>query len=153
MIEPNAVPLGPRHPRGPLTEPSGRSDPNRGKPVDSDRPLHYLRIEAGPNRDPVVRVCAVAMTGVGASAPLLERLNDINSQLRFARIFWAGEQVLIESELPGIALSFDGIESAYNTVGGATHFFGPLLAEEFGADGCVESDAGIKAAPNCNGYL
>jgi len=95
-----------------------------------------------------VNVCAVALSNVDPSASLLARLNDINSQLRFARIFWADDQVLVESEMAGSALSLEGISSAYDTVGGAANHFGALLAEEFGDN----SGARNVADPNPAGW-
>ena len=91
----------------------------------------FLRIDDDPDREPLVHICAVAVAGVDASAPLLSRLNEINSLMRFARIFWTGNQVLIESEMPGSGVCFDAIYRAYETVGRAASYFGPLLAEEF----------------------
>ena len=85
-----------------------------------------------------------------------ERLNEINTKLRFARIFWVKNQVLIESEMPGMALSFEGIENACSTVGGAAHFFGPRLAEEFGGRTAFEDEkqSGYETPENWPGqYL
>ena len=108
-----------------------RPDKDGDYPVVYKSAQYYVRIDAGQNDDPVVQVFAKVLADVTPRAELFEQLNEINTQLRFARIFWVRDQVLVESEMPGMALSLEGLVNACNTVGGAADYFGPRLAEVF----------------------
>jgi hypothetical protein len=74
-------------------------------PVRYQSALYYVRIDPGRRDDPVVQVFAAAVDKVEPGPPLYEALNDINTQLRFARAFWVRGQVLIEAEMPGMSRS------------------------------------------------
>ena len=86
------------------------SDADGDYPVRRQSALYYVRIDPGRSDDPVVQVFAKALSEIAASPELYERVNEINTQLRFARIFWVREQVLIESEMPGMALLVGGTQ-------------------------------------------
>jgi hypothetical protein len=116
-------------------------------PVRYESALYYVRIDAGSNDDPVVQVFAIALADVTPTADLFERLNLINSQLRFARIFYVRNQVLIESEMIGEELSLAGFTTACETVGGAADYFGPRLAEQFGGRTAFADEQGPDYEP------
>jgi hypothetical protein len=101
-------------------------------PVRFKSALYFVRIDPGSRDFPVVQVFAIALAEVAPTPDLFEELNQINTQLRFARIFWVRNQILIESEVAGEELSLAGFTSACETVGGAADYFGPRLAERFG---------------------
>lgn len=125
-----------------------------GSQADYEDALRYLRIGSSPQGNPVLHVCAVAMANVDSSAQLFSRLNDINAQLHFARIFWACDQVIVESEVPGPALCFEGMESAYNTVGTAATYFGAQLNQEFRSrNNSKECKGSANASTGWSGYL
>ena len=56
----------------------------------------YVRVD-GPT-DPVVQIFSVVLADLEANPDLHGALNDINSNLRFARAFHVHKQVLIEAE-------------------------------------------------------
>ena len=118
-------------------------------PVRYNSAIYYVRIDSGSNDDPVVQVFAVALAEITPTPELFEQLNVINSQLRFARIFWVRDQVLIESEMIGVDLSLAGFSTACETVGGAADYFGPRLAEQFGGKTAFadEQEADYESPP------
>jgi hypothetical protein len=86
-----------------------QADADGDYPVRYESALYYVRIEVGRKDDPVVQVFAIAVNGVDPTPDLYEELNNINSRLRFARVFWVRDQVLIESELTGDSMSILGL--------------------------------------------
>jgi hypothetical protein len=108
------------------------TDDDGDYPVRFNSALYYVRIDSGSNDHPVVQIFAIALAGIDAGPELFERLNGINTRLRFARCFWVANQVLFESEMVGEELSLVGLRQACETVGGAADFFGKQLADEFG---------------------
>jgi hypothetical protein len=119
-----------------------RPDKDGDYPVRYQSALYYVRVDPGQNDDPVVQVFAKVLADITPSSELFEHLNEINTQLRFARIFWVRDQVLVESEMPGMALSLEGLGNACNTVGGAADYFGPRLAEVFGGKTAFADEKG-----------
>ena len=111
-------------------------------PVRFESALYYVRIDSGAHDYPVVQVFAVALAEIGVGPELYEELNRINSQLRFARIFWVANQVLIELEMIGEELSLASFSNACQTVGGAADYFGPRLAEKFGGKTAFADEEG-----------
>ena len=109
-----------------------RADADGDWPVRFESALYYVRVDPATREEPVVQIFAVVLAGVGASPELFEELNDINACLRFARAFWVRDQVLIESEIVGEAMSLAGFASACEAVAGAADHFGVRLAERFG---------------------
>ena len=99
-------------------------------PVRYGNALYYVRLVG--DVDPVVQVFSVAVSGVEPTPDLLEELNSINSSIRFARIFWVREQVLIESEMVGEGVEPADFDNACRAVATITDHYGPLLAERFG---------------------
>ena len=124
-------------------------------PVRYQSALYYVRIDPGRRDDPVVQVFAVAVDKVKPAPPLYEALNEINTQLRFARTFWVGGQVLIEAEMPGMSLSPDNFASACRTVASAADYFGPRLAEGFGGKTAFDDEKGpdYEGPTDWPGYL
>ncbi len=123
------------------------TDPDGDYPVRYQSALYYVRLDPGSHDAPVVQIFAVALADVPSSPALLEELNLINSRLRFARIFWVREQVLVESELVGEELSLAGLGTACDTVGGAADYFGPRLAEKFGGTTAFSDEQDSDYAP------
>ena len=68
----------------------------------SDHHLLYLRlIDGDPEAGTPDTVCAFAIlaTGVDSSPELLTELNDLNRNVRFARLYWAHGVVCVDTEL------------------------------------------------------
>ena len=125
-------------------------------PVRYRDALYFVRLIG--EVDPVVQVFATAVAGVPATPDLLERLNAINSNIRFARVFWVREQVLVESDLVGQTIDGPEFDGACRAVATITGHFGPLLAEEFGgttafADSKVETAAPAEDQGHTGLYL
>ena len=99
-------------------------------PVELEGAQFFVRVVG--EHDPWVQVFAIALADVPSSPGLLERLNEINSQLRFARTFWASGQVLFESDIWADDLSAANFGHACRNIAGATDSFSPRLVSTFG---------------------
>jgi hypothetical protein len=113
---------------------------NRPEPdADGDLPVafqgavFFVRV-VGPVGyiEPWVQVFSVAVSEVEPTPELMGALNEINRDLRFARAFHVGTQVLIESELWAEDLTPENFSAACRNVAGATDAFAPRLVERFG---------------------
>ncbi len=99
-------------------------------PVRYQGCLYYVRIVG--EGSPVVQVFSVAVRDIKATAPLLKELNALNSQIKFARIFWVKDQVLVESEMLGEGIEPVDFANACRAVFTITDHIGPVLAKKFG---------------------
>jgi hypothetical protein len=106
-------------------------------PVRFGSALYYVRLVGEP--DPDVQVFAVALDEVPASAELLAELNDINSKLRFARIFHVQKEVLVETNLVGESVDPLGFRTACEAVAQVADKIGTTLAKKYGGRRAFES--------------
>lgn len=103
---------------------------------DGDLPIQYggasfyVRVEGAS--DPVVQVFAVVLADLESSPDLLGALNDINTQLKFARAFYVQNQLLIESEIWGSDLNMSNFHYACKNVAISTDAHGNALLKAFG---------------------
>lgn len=107
-----------------------KPDDDGDYPVRYRDALYFVRLIG--DVDPVVQVFATAVAEIDSSPGLLERLNAINSDIRFARVFWVRDQVLVESDLVGQSVDPEEFDSACRAVATITDHIGPQLAAEFG---------------------
>jgi hypothetical protein len=106
------------------------ADKDGDYPVRYKDALYFVRLVG--EVDPVVQVFATAVTGIPSTPALLEQLNEINSSIRFARVFWVHEQVLVEADLIGSTVDPEEMDSACRAVATITDHFGPLIAQAHG---------------------
>ncbi len=99
-------------------------------PIRLGGALFFARVVG--DSDSWVQVFSVAVAEIDHSGDLAVALNDINSQLRFARTFWTGGQVLFESDIWSDDLNPANFGHACRNIAGATDEFGPRLISAFG---------------------
>jgi hypothetical protein len=90
----------------------------------------YVRVVNPSNA--VVQVFSVGIADLEPTPELMTALNDINSQISFARAFHVNGQILIESEIWGRDVNEGNFRHACRNIAGATDRFVPKLLEEFG---------------------
>lgn len=106
------------------------ADADGDYPVRYKNALYYVRVVGDSPAD--VQVFAVAVDGVAASAELLADINDVNTRVRFARVFHVRDQVLVEADLVGEAIDPPGFYTACDMVASITDQVGPELAARHG---------------------
>ncbi len=88
-------------------------------------------VDADP---PLVGVFSVVLTGVRKSNRLFERLNEVNSSIYFARIFFKDGAVVLSTELVAETLDANELSNACGMIGSAADHFDTQLQEEFGGE-------------------
>lgn len=99
-------------------------------PVVLDGAQFYVRV-AG-STDPWVQVFSVAIAEVEPTLDLMGRINEINTNLRFARAFHVAGQVLFETEIWADDVNPANFHHACHNVSGATDAYAHALREQFG---------------------
>jgi hypothetical protein len=114
-------------------------------PVKHGSAQFYVRVVDGARAD--VQVFAVAVDGVESSAELLAEINELNTKVRFARVFHVRGQVLVEADLVGDSVEPSSFYTACDTVGGITDQVGPGLAAQYGGRTAFENskDPGYRS--------
>ena len=83
---------------------------------------------------PMLQVFAVLLDEVEPNAELYAELNDLNSQVGFARIFFVGGQVLAEVDLVAATLDHVELATAINRISDLSERVSPMLAAVFGGE-------------------
>ena len=109
-----------------------RPEPDRDGdlPVQFEGAQFFVRVVG--NTDPWVQVFAVAVADLEPTPDLMVRLNEINTELRFARAFHVGSQVLIESEIWADDVNPANFHHACRNVAGATDAYATGILDAFG---------------------
>jgi len=81
---------------------------------------------------PTLQVFSPLLQGVQKSPELLERLNEINGSVRFARLFWAADKVVVAAELDAETLDKEEIRTAVDVVSGVADDLDDQLRTDFG---------------------
>lgn len=100
-------------------------------PIRMGGPLFFARVVG--DSDSWIQVFSVAAAEIDHSSDLAVALNDINSQLRFARACCTAGQVLLESDIWSDDLNPANFSHACRNIARATDECGPRLFSAFGA--------------------
>jgi len=113
-----------------LTGVKSEPDEDGDLPVRWENAGFYVRVQGRNNS--WIQVFSVAVTDLQSSAELMLKINDINAELRFARAFMFGNQVLIETEIWADDLNPTNFSHACRNVAQATDAYSMVLLEMFG---------------------
>jgi hypothetical protein len=105
--------------------------------------------------DSWVQVFSVAVADLEPTPDLMIHINDINRELRFARAFHVGSQLLFESEIWADDVNPSNFHHACSNVARAADYFAPHVRERFGGRPLFEelktddyqSSSGFTAGP------
>jgi hypothetical protein len=141
--------------------------PDLGPDADGDYPFrfrsagYYVRLSN--EQSPTVQLFSVVVRDIKRTPKLLARINDINANMAFVRVYWTDQKVVVSTELVAETLDAEELGNACNVVGRVADAIGKDLAAEFGghvlfedsddaADGDKVPAPSAKAAENA-GYL
>lgn len=82
--------------------------------------------------NPVIQISAIAVDDLSATPELFTVINDINSEVGFARAYWARNAVLIESEIWASDVNPGNFEFNVINVSATTARHAPGLIDQFG---------------------
>ena len=100
-----------------------------------------------PTKDqhPLLQVFSPLLSGVEISPEVLDKLNEMNAGLSFARAFWASGQVIIAMELLAEEIDEEQVAHACGLVTFAADYWDDELQKGFGGNLSI-SDAEIPGA-------
>jgi len=98
-------------------------------PVRVDGAVVFVRVQQAI---PVVSVFSPVIWDMGTPSDIGETLNDINSNIRFARATWDGSCVTLAAEVVGAPLEAGQLEAAFRAVGVLAIEYAPKLQERYG---------------------
>jgi hypothetical protein len=105
-------------------------EPDGTIPVRTGSTVTYIRLlDADP---PTLQVFSPMLTGLSSSPELIARLNELNGQIRFARMFFVDDRVVVAAELPAETLDPEEIRTAMDAVSATADRFDEELAAAFG---------------------
>ena len=113
-----------------------------GQPIlpdqDGDYPLRgdgsfYARlVEGRANAPAVVQIFAVAVRDIAVTPELLAAINELNTNIAYARVFHVRDQVLVETDLVAETIEPQQVGVSCNVVGTIAAVWGPRLSQQFG---------------------
>jgi len=115
------------------------ADPDGDYPFRAGSAGFYVRLMG--TDEPIVQVFSVVLRGVRRTAALLSAVNEINTQIAFARVFWVRDQVLVETELLGLTLDREELDRALGSVSRIAQHYGEELQKTYGGRKTFEDPA------------
>jgi hypothetical protein len=101
-------------------------------PIRRGTAMYYVRMIDG---DPVaVRVFSVLLRGVKRNAKLLEKLNDLNCEVGFARLMHCDGDVIASMDMVAETVDKDSLDFACNRMGWLADTYDDELKNEFGGE-------------------
>lgn len=127
------------------------SDDDGDFPVRVGNALFYVSVIDGD--EPTVQVYSIAVREVPETADLLEKMNEINAQLRFCRAFFIDGRVVIATDCVCLTLDEAEFVAATQAVAGATEHFGPEIVAKFGGHLAFEDEPGDEEKAEDDGHV
>jgi hypothetical protein len=101
-------------------------------PIRVSSAMYYVRVL---DRDPVmVQLFAPLVRNVKKSAKLLEAINQINSEIIGARVFWHDDDVMVATEMLAETLDPAELSGQCGNIGSIADNYDNKLQEEFGGE-------------------
>ncbi len=107
-------------------------DPMGDIPMSVDDVRMVVRLLGGPS--PAIRVFSPVLCEVPAGPALLAAVNDANVRLRYARVLWVDDDVIVAAEVPGVHATPDLVAVLCAEVCGLAGIVREELGPRFGGD-------------------
>jgi type III secretion system-like peptide-binding chaperone len=117
-----------------------RTNEDGSIPIRAGSAVVNVRLVDGSRGHPILEVFAPLVRGVPKTPGLMERLNEVNAGLTFARAFWVAEQVILTTELRAESLDADQVAQAVSVVSLAANHWDDALRAEFGGETTFPDD-------------
>jgi hypothetical protein len=131
---------------------SVKVDPDGDIPIRSGSAVCFARLIEGPT-GPMFRVFSPMLRGIDGSPRLLERLNQLNVGVPYARFFWHDEVIYCAADLLAENIQGEEIANALSAVSIHADKLDDLLKDEFGGERMIEEDETPKPGPGDSAYL
>lgn len=104
-------------------------------------------VQPAKDQHPLLQVFSPLLSGIETSPELLNKLNEMNAGLSFARAFWASGQVIIAMELLAEELDEAQVAHACSLVTFAADYWDSELQKGFGGSVSIPEDEGARETP------
>ena len=89
---------------------------------------------------PIVQMYSPVLSGVTKTPELLEEINTINADIRFARMFWVNDDIMIATELLAETIDKEELENACGAIAGIADHYDDELQKKYGGKRSFEED-------------
>jgi hypothetical protein len=103
--------------------------------------IHVRLVQPAPDDHPILQIFSPLLSGIEATPALLDKLNEMNAALSFARAFWTGGQVILTMDLLAEELDKEQIEHACGLVTFAANYWDTELQKGFGGTVGISADS------------
>jgi hypothetical protein len=101
-------------------------------PIRIGTAMYYVRVL---DTDPVmIRVFSPFLRNVKKSAKLLEKLNEINCEISYARVMWYDDDVIAANDFLAESVDKDSLDHACRHMGWLADTYDNQLKDEFGGE-------------------
>jgi hypothetical protein len=111
-------------------------------PIRAGSAVVNVRLAEGGEGHPILEVFAPLLRAIQKTPELMERLNDVNAGLTFARAFWVDDQVILTIELRAESLDADQVAQAVSVVSLAANYWDTAIRQEFGGETAFPDEQG-----------
>ncbi|MBI3648395.1 MAG: YbjN domain-containing protein [Actinobacteria bacterium] len=115
-------------------------------PIRAGSSVVNVRLVDGARGHALLQVFAPMLHGIRKSTGLIEKLNEVNASLTFARAFWFEEQVILTMELLAESLDREQVSHAVSLVSLAADHWDGLLKKDFGGETAFP-ESSVQEAP------
>lgn len=136
------------------------ADTNADGDLFADFDGNRLRARIVYPADPVVQLSTVSVDGLEPTLELFSAINDINSEIGFARAYWVPNKLIIESEIWASDVNPANFEFSIINVTRTTAQHAPHIIDTFGGrrppcpvDGQLQLESLTEASTTAGGYL
>jgi T3SS (YopN, CesT) and YbjN peptide-binding chaperone 1 len=116
-------------------------------PIRAGSAVVNVRLAEGGEGHPILEVFAPLLRGIPKTPALMERLNDVNAGLTFARAFWVDDRVILTIELRAESLDADQVAQAVSVVSLAANHWDTAIKQEFGGETSFPDENGDSPDP------
>lgn len=103
-------------------------------PIRAGSTVVNVRLMEGEGDKPLLQVYSPLLHDIERTPALLERLNEMNTQLAFTRAFWLDRQVILARDLLAETLDKEQVSHACSYVSLAADFWDETLKKDFGGE-------------------
>lgn len=125
-------------------------DEDGDAPIRCGQAMYFVRVVREP---PMVAVFSPMLQDVGMTSGLVEAVNEINTDIRFARAFLTGGTVMVAAEVDAGEGMESALVAASGAVGWLSDHWGLRLQARFGGKTFFEEDTPIVSEPGTGLYL
>ena len=120
-------------------------------PIRAGSTVVNVRLVEGEGDKPLLQVYSPLVHEIERTPALLERLNEMNTQMAFTRAFWANRQVILAMDLLAETLDEEQVSHACSYVSLAADHWDEALKKDFGGELFFDGERPAEDAEKVSG--